>query len=83
MRITNITFLRHPLQLGVGDLHDHKYNGTSIRTTMSELSNYASDSRYVGLPIDDEACTFTFEVYPSDEMKEGKVLMLLYKSRRF
>jgi hypothetical protein len=56
----------------VGDWHDPKYNDISLSSTIADLNDFADDSRYVGLPLDNDVCTYTFHVYPSDEMKSGK-----------
>jgi hypothetical protein len=63
------------LKLGVGDLHNREYNDIVITSTMSELNSFAADSRYMGFPIDDKACMYTFRVYPSDELKAGKKMI--------
>jgi hypothetical protein len=42
---------------------------------MADLHSFTADSRYIGFPVDDEACMYTFRVYPSDEMREGTYIM--------
>jgi hypothetical protein len=61
------------VKLGVGDMHNSKYNDIFLTSTMTDLQDFAADSKYVGLPVDDAACMYTFHVYPSDEMEEGKM----------
>jgi hypothetical protein len=39
---------------------------------MADLHMFGADSRYIGLPIDNEFCPYTFHVYPSNEMKSGR-----------
>lgn len=63
--------------LGVGDYHDAKYNDMTIQSSMNELNLYQvseSENEYTGLPISNESCTFTFQVYPSQEMEDRKYL---------
>lgn len=38
---------------------------------MSELQNDAIDSRFIGAAVDNEACQYTFAVYPSEEMESA------------
>jgi hypothetical protein len=60
------------IYLGVGDLHNREYDGmTLLAGSMEDLEYQAEDSRYIGLRADDQVCTYTFQVYPSDEMKES------------
>lgn len=58
--------------LGVGDFHDREYDSIAKHTRLDNLNTYRqSESAYMGLPLDQEECDFTFHVYPSDDMKDG------------
>ena len=59
--------------IGVGDYHQSKYNYLGRTSSLFNLSSYRQgESDYYGFEIDEEKCAFTFTVYPSDEMKQGK-----------
>lgn len=56
-----------------GDQHDTKYNYLTERSTASNLRSYfQEESQYSGLPIENETCTTTFDLYPSEEMEDRK-----------
>jgi Adenylate and Guanylate cyclase catalytic domain len=56
--------------LGVGDLHDPKYNYLGVTSSVVEFKNYsARDTDYSGVPISADFCPHTIRVYPSDIMK--------------
>jgi class 3 adenylate cyclase len=59
--------------LGVGDLHDPKYDYIGYSATLAELtdtSNSDRESAYTGLPLAD-FCPKTLKVYPSQDMEDG------------
>lgn len=68
--------------LGVGDLHDPKYDDLGYSTTLSELTDTTKsdrDSAYTGLPLSDEFCDKTLKVYPSQDMEDDyKTLKPVY-----
>lgn len=60
--------------LGVGDLHDTKYNGISVSSSLFDLNSFrVEESHATSLPMDETGCIFTFHVYPSDQMKACKL----------
>jgi hypothetical protein len=59
--------------LGVGDLHDPKYDDLGFSATLSELMDTTKsdrDSTYTGLPLADDFCDKTLKVYPSQDMED-------------
>jgi Adenylate and Guanylate cyclase catalytic domain len=58
--------------LGTGDRHDRGYDVHVVRRRLDDLGEFAThDSVYSGAPLHREYCPFTFNVYPSNEMKEA------------
>jgi Adenylate and Guanylate cyclase catalytic domain len=56
--------------LGVGDLHDSKYDDIVVSSSIIELKNYTTgNAHYNGAPINADYCPSTIHVYPSDTMK--------------
>lgn len=56
--------------LGVGDKHDMRYDNLGIHSKLIELQSFSIDgSSYTGIPFDEEFCSITLHLYPSDEMK--------------
>jgi hypothetical protein len=61
------------IYLGAGDLHDTKYNSLSHSLTFGELMDTTTtdrDSSYTGIPLDDDYCTKTVTIYPSQTMED-------------
>jgi hypothetical protein len=57
--------------LGRGDLHDQKYTSMGERTSFFDLDKYSTvKSRYTGIPINEEYCTFSVTIFPSNAMKQ-------------
>jgi Adenylate and Guanylate cyclase catalytic domain len=58
--------------LGTGDRHDKGYDVHVIRRRLDDLGEFAThDSVYSGARMHHNYCPFTFNVYPSNEMKEA------------
>jgi hypothetical protein len=56
--------------LGQGDHHEAKYDSLSISTWLYDINDFfISDSRYTGLPVDQDFCPFRITVYPSSVME--------------
>lgn len=61
--------------LGVGDLHDPKYNQLGLSTTLPDRMDTSAskrDSSYRGIPLSSDYCTTTLKVFPSQVMEDGK-----------
>jgi hypothetical protein len=62
-----------PSYIGVGDHHDPKYQTMSFSSALFDLASYQIGiSDYTGLPVDQDNCIFTFNIYASDEMLNRK-----------
>mmetsp|Transcript_22665 Transcript_22665/g.50613 ORF Transcript_22665/g.50613 Transcript_22665/m.50613 type:complete len:1177 (+) Transcript_22665:27-3557(+) len=59
--------------LGPGDNHDTQFDGMGKVQTFQEIGLLSVDSKYGGLPIDDEFCAYTVSTYPSEKMKNQHV----------
>lgn len=56
--------------LGVGDLHDSRYDHLGRHSPLVNLNSFsARNSAYTGLPLDYDSCPITVHLYPSDDMK--------------
>ena len=63
------------IYLGVGDHHNKKYNSMVVTNSIIELvdrTSNAKDSSFTGLPLDNDSCTFSFHVYPSETLENRK-----------
>jgi hypothetical protein len=60
--------------MGVGDWHDADYEEMKISSSMLALGKFKKEqeSTYSGFPLDSDSCFFDFDVYPSDDMKDGE-----------
>jgi hypothetical protein len=59
--------------LGVGDLHDEKYDDWGIQSELKDLNSFsAHGSEYTGARLD-SYCPFTLTLYPSDTMQDKYV----------
>jgi hypothetical protein len=62
--------------LGVGDLHDPKYDYLTLLTTLPDLmdtSKSERDSSYTGIPLSSDYCITTLKVFPSQAMEDEHV----------
>jgi hypothetical protein len=60
------------IYLGAGDLHDTKYDSLGYSSTFGELMDTTTtgrDSSCTGIPLDDDYCTKTVQIYPSQTME--------------
>lgn len=61
--------------VGVGDLHDEKYDyliqSRTLFKIMETTKNSTEGSTYSGLPLDDKYCPLTIHVYPSQTMEDA------------
>jgi hypothetical protein len=65
--------------LGGGDKHDPKYDHMSRESNLFDLKSYfQEDSKYSGLSLENETCIYSFHVYPSDEMKDRKLMLCFF-----
>jgi hypothetical protein len=56
--------------LGVGDLHDEKYDDWGIQSELKDLNSFSEHgSEYTGARLD-SYCPFTLTLYPSDTMED-------------
>jgi class 3 adenylate cyclase len=61
------------IYLGAGDLHDTKYDSLGYSLTFGELMDTTTtgrDSSYTGIPLDDDYCTKTVKIYPSQTLED-------------
>lgn len=57
--------------LGTIDAHDPEYNHLEIASSFLDLRKFAvKNSKYSGLPLDDEYCPFRVRIYPSHTKKD-------------
>jgi class 3 adenylate cyclase len=62
--------------LGVGDLHNPKYDYLGISTTLPDLMDTSTserDSSYTGIPLSADYCITTLKVFPSQVMEDEHV----------
>jgi class 3 adenylate cyclase len=62
--------------LGVGDLHDPKYNHLGHSTTLPDLMDTSTserDSSYTGIPLSTDYCITTLKVFPSQVFEDDHV----------
>jgi Adenylate and Guanylate cyclase catalytic domain len=58
--------------LGVGDLHESKYDDLSVSSSIVELKNYTiRDTGYSGAPLNADYCPHTIRIYPSEIMQSN------------
>jgi hypothetical protein len=57
-----------PKYLGVGDLHDKRYDFMEKVAQLADLGQDSSEV-YTGVPMNIERCPFTISLYPSSEME--------------
>jgi Adenylate and Guanylate cyclase catalytic domain len=56
--------------LGRGDQHDPTYNKFLVSQNLNQI---LTSTRYSGVPIDEETCAYTLNLYPSNEYKSQYV----------
>jgi hypothetical protein len=62
------------IYLGGRDLHETRYNDDVLRLSLSDVGTFSTHSReYYGVPLSQDFCPYTLEVYPSDEMRNNFV----------
>jgi hypothetical protein len=76
--------------LGVGDLHDSKYDYLGYSVLLSDLmdtTNSDRESDYTGIPLSEDYCPKTLEVFPSqlmeDEYKTSNPLIFAFAADCF
>jgi hypothetical protein len=56
----------HVEYVGVGDLHDPKYDYLKQESRLNDLKEFATGNRqYTGLPLSETSCPYTVSIYPS------------------
>jgi class 3 adenylate cyclase len=56
--------------LARGDRHDQAYDSMGVKRSFFNLNSYSTaQSKYSGVPISKEYCTFNINVYPSKDME--------------
>lgn len=59
--------------LGRGSLHEKKYDGMLVSSSMSDLILHSDgNSDFASLPVLIDSCEYIFRLYPSDEFRAGK-----------
>lgn len=53
--------------LGLGDLHNPKYNGLVKSIDVTSFFNGRQNSTYSGVPLSDGFCAYSVSIYPSEE----------------
>jgi hypothetical protein len=59
--------------VGVGDLHDTKYDHLEERSVLTQQRSFlnSAESTYSGAPLDSETCPITLRLYPAQKMEDA------------